>query len=132
MHHSTLAGLGLVGATLVDKEAALQPNRSPHHRNSSRHEVATEGPDHRIQHRCVKLPLLFSKRQAPSISKVQLKKRHTKKTAPEDDPVGYRSPKVLLSQIFAPFIRLNHSKLTGARARTRLLARVLSLLIILQ
>jgi hypothetical protein len=56
MHHSTLAGLWLVGATLLDKEAALQPNGSPRHHNSPRREVVTQryrSPQHdRLPRRC--------------------------------------------------------------------------------
>jgi hypothetical protein len=41
LHHSTLAGLGMIEASLADKEVIQRPKRSPRHRNSPRHEVIT-------------------------------------------------------------------------------------------
>jgi hypothetical protein len=56
MYRSALAGLGLVGATLLDKEVTPQPNRSPHHCNSPWCEVETQrstSPQHnRSPRRC--------------------------------------------------------------------------------
>jgi hypothetical protein len=41
MHRSTLMGLGMTGASLIDKEVAPRTERSPRHRNNHLHEVAT-------------------------------------------------------------------------------------------
>ena len=41
IHHSVLMGLGMIGASLADKEVAPRPERSPRRRDSPRREVAT-------------------------------------------------------------------------------------------
>jgi hypothetical protein len=59
MHHSTLAGLWLVGATLLNKEAAPQISGSPCRHNSPRRELVTRGsrsPQHDRSPRCRSSP----------------------------------------------------------------------------
>jgi hypothetical protein len=42
IHRSALVGLGMIGASLADKEVTPRPERSPHRRDSPRRGVATQ------------------------------------------------------------------------------------------